>query len=127
MKKTQSIRVTLPQACNVRLLSFFLLPILGWCQPVKVELFAHDDAGNAIPAAQIQLKKEALVIASAETDAAGKAVFSDVQTGRYDIAATRDGFLPIVRRSVDIATGTTIDLMFAAQAERRDSVDVQAT
>lgn len=125
MKKAQSISVTL-RACNVRLLSVFLLPILGWCQPLKVEVSAHDDAGNPIPAAQVLLKRDADVVASAETDAAGRAAFADVQPGQYDITATRDGFLPIVRRSVEIATGTTIDLTFAAKAERRDSVDVQA-
>src|SRR5689334_835494 len=106
MKKAQSTRVTLLRACNVRLLSFFLLPILGLCQPAKVEVSAHDDGGNAIPAARVQLKSEGSVAASAETDATGKAVFADVQPGRYDIAATRDGFLPIVQRSVEIATGT---------------------
>ena len=106
----------------------FLFTTAAGCQPKKlIQISAHDDAGNGIPAAQIRLTKSGAVIASVETDAAGHAAFADVKPGLYDVGATRDGFLPISRSAVEIAPETTIDLTFVAQTERRDSVDVQAT
>lgn len=63
---------------------------------VEVELRAHE--GN-------------VVIAMTTTDGAGQVTFPDVPPGRYDIRATRPGFLPSGSTPFDVRAGETAQVL----------------
>jgi hypothetical protein len=65
---------------------------------------------------------------SAVTDAAGKAELKDVPPGRYELVASKEGFLTLQKREMDFATGAqpALDLTLSPAVAARESVDVQA-
>lgn len=68
-----------------------------------LDVVVLDQQRLPVPAVQIQVQSGATTVASAETDAQGRAHFESVPPGRYNLTATRQGFLPQMKRDVSVA------------------------
>ena len=102
----------------------------AWAQQqATLQITAKDTTGKIVPAAQVLLRQGSEIVAVGETDAAGVARLSRLKPGIYDLEASKPGYLTLQQKAIEITpTGAvSLDLIFAAETERRDSVDVHGT
>jgi len=81
-----------------------------------------DQGKAAVPGALVQLIRGQTVVTSAVTNETGRAEFTRVTKGRYELSATKDGFDPIAHYVLDLVDGVpqasiVIALVPAAQHE----------
>jgi hypothetical protein len=93
-----------------------------------IEVTVLDSANLPIPGVHLELKQAANTIASAETDADGRAIFGGLKPARYSVRATKDGLQPAERQAIDAsaAASAAVTLTMAAMAHH-ESIDVEAT
>src|SRR5207249_12213585 len=86
----------------------------------QVSISVIDQGGQPVLGARIQLRTPSGKIAAANTDAKGHAEFPQLESARYEITVTRDGFEP-VKQEIDLAPGQSvaIDLTLVPALGRR--------
>src|ERR1017187_1584195 len=99
--------------------------------PVDVTVLTHFNQSNhPIPGVRLQLKLGETAIASAETDPSGHAAFADVKPGRYNLTATKDGFVAAQKSDLDLSqsAGAAVEFtLVPVPAARQESVEVKGT
>ncbi|HKE27598.1 MAG TPA: carboxypeptidase regulatory-like domain-containing protein, partial [Bryobacteraceae bacterium] len=93
-----------------------------------VEVTVVDSANLPIAGVRLDLKVGATRIASAETDANGRAVFDHLSAARYSIIASKDGLETLERSDIQVSdsAATAVSLTMAAMA-RHESINVEET
>ena len=93
----------------------------------SLDLVVLDEQRLPVPAVEIQIKSGNTIVATAATDAEGRAHFDPLPSGRYDLSATRAGFRPLVRSDILLSDSTgKIELTLQA-APQHEHIDVHDT
>src|ERR1039457_6085360 len=95
-----------------------------------VDVTVVNQSNQPIPGVRLQLKLGETAIASAETDPSGHAAFADVKPGRYNLTATKDGFVAAQKSDLDLSqsAGAAVEFtLVPVPAARQESVEVQGT
>jgi hypothetical protein len=87
-----------------------------------------DQAQEPLPGVHLELKTAQTLVASAETDAAGRAAFSRLQPAHYLLTATKDG-IETVTRELDLTStaNTAIEITAVPALARKESIRVTGT
>jgi len=102
----------------------------GWGQQQSsLQVTAKDTAGKPVPGAQILLRRGSDIATVGETDADGLVHLPPLAAGKYDLEASKPGYLTLQQKSIEIpgAGALNLDLVFSVETERRDSVEVRGT
>lgn len=93
-----------------------------------VSVSVVDAANQPIPGVRLELKLADSAVASAQTDASGRASFPDLKPGRYALAASKDGFA-VQRSAFDVSSAdTSVDFtLVAAPSALKEGVEVKGT
>lgn len=84
-----------------------------------------DSANLPIPAVHLELRIGPLVVASKETDAAGRALFSGIKPAHYTVIASRNGLANAERGDIQVTAGSTAAVTLQMKAmEHHENVDV---
>jgi Carboxypeptidase regulatory-like domain len=111
--------------CGAALLLGSALAFAG----VSVDVTVTDPTRHPVGGARLQLKSGSTVIGSAMTDAAGRATFSDVNPGHYELTAAKDGFEEAQQAAVDVAEPgpASIEFQMTPALARKESIQVTDT
>ncbi len=92
-----------------------------------LEVLVVNQAKQPVGGVRLQIKAGQAVIASAETDAQGRAVFPGVKPARYQLTAAKDGLEPIQQNDLDLSpeSSTSIELTMIPALARRESIEVK--
>jgi Carboxypeptidase regulatory-like domain len=96
---------------------------------LTIEVSVFDQARLPVPGVQVRFENALNIILSAVTDGKGRAEFTQLEPGHYQLAATKEGFVPIEKWEIDLAqTGVlSLELTLSPAMVRRESVDVRGT
>jgi hypothetical protein len=90
-----------------------------------VEVTVVDSANLPIPGVRLELNIGPLVVASAESDAEGHAVFSGLKAAHYSLKASKDGLQTTERGDIVVAAGSSVAVELKMGAmQHHESVDV---
>ena len=95
-----------------------------------IDVTVLNQSNQPIPGVRLQLKLGETAIASAETDPSGHAAFADVKPGRYNLTATKDGFVAAQKSDLDLSqsAGAAVEFtLVPVPAARQESVEVKGT
>lgn len=76
----------------------------------KLIVSVTDQAGRAVPGAQVQVKRQNTVINTATATEEGKAEFSNLVPGSYDVLISKDSFEPLLLNTVEVKAETPLEL-----------------
>ena len=93
---------------------------------VAVDVSVVDGDGRPAAGVRLNLKSGERTVATAETDAAGRARFPDVAPGVYEISASKDGFEPLRKSGVNLSpdAAASIELTLVPSLARKESIEV---
>jgi hypothetical protein len=96
---------------------------------LTVEVSVFDEAKHPVPGVDVRLENTRNIVFSAVTDVKGRVEFTQLDSGHYEIAATKEGFEPIKKSEIDLPQDgvLSLELTLTAATVRRDSVDVRGT
>jgi hypothetical protein len=94
---------------------------------LTVDVSVLDQANQAVPGVQVQLKMGQNVVSSAQTDQKGHAEFKQLQPAHYEITATKEGFESVQKADLDLsqAGSISVELTLVPALARRDSIEVR--
>lgn len=122
--QSQARRAALP----LRLLLLLLaLPLTALGQ-AALRIVAVDEAGKPVVDVKVELKRGGALVATARSDENGVAEFPHVAAGRYEIAASKDGFEPLAPVGITITPGAGTEVRFTLvpKIEIKESVNITA-
>jgi hypothetical protein len=95
---------------------------------LSVAVTVLDQANRAVSGVQVQLTAGEGQVSSAETDPQGRASFTQLKPGHYEITAAKAGFEPI-KRNLDLSQGQSaaVEVTVIPALERRESIEVRGT
>ncbi len=113
---------SLPFVCGAALLLWSAAAFAA----ITVEVSVTDLTNHPVAGASLELKAGGAVVATAQTDAAGRASFPDVKPGHYELGASKQGFEPAQQADVAISeTGpASIDFKMVPALARQESIEV---
>ncbi|MBI3649599.1 MAG: TonB-dependent receptor [Acidobacteria bacterium] len=118
----------------VCLLIFTSLNISTWSalaqQPHHaVRVIAKDEAGNPLPAARVELKRQGAVVNTATTNDKGEAEFAQVSAGTYEVTVSKDEFEALTQSDILVQASLPVVVEFALpkKVALTESVNVQAS
>ena len=91
----------------------------------SVDVTVVDSSRQPLAGVRVELKLGAEVVGSAQTDAAGHAAFGELKPATYEIDASRDGYLPVRKGSLELPAA--VELTLVPAQTRNDSVEVKGT
>jgi hypothetical protein len=95
---------------------------------ITIDVSVVDQAAHPVPGVAVRLRNSLGVSVSALTDAQGLARFNSLESGRYTIAASKEGFETLTRSDIDLSpAGASVELTLVPAATRRDTVDVRGS
>ncbi|MBN2431024.1 MAG: carboxypeptidase regulatory-like domain-containing protein [Acidobacteria bacterium] len=97
----------------------FLMGTLLFGNSALLEVVTKDSSGNGMPRVQVQLTDlDRGSVRTAVTDPDGRSVFPEVNPGRYQLRASKDGFRPVELMGIEVRTGDRLlyPLVLAAGA-----------
>jgi len=132
-KELSSDIVLTVRACPWRILGILclLLGQAGWLagQTQQIEVRVSDRDGKPISGARIELTDSLGNTSKAETDPKGEAAFPQLPSGRYRLAASKDGFERLEKTNIELSEpgSATVDLTLVPALSQHDSIEVKAT
>lgn len=95
---------------------------------LSLDILVLDRERRPIAGAHIQLRAGQNIVGSAETDSTGLAEFRQMKPGRYSIGASKDGFEPLLKSDLDLASAShSVELTLIPALVQREHVDVHET
>jgi hypothetical protein len=91
-----------------------------------VEVTVRDQNTQAAAGVRVEIRVGPDVVASAETDRAGRASFPQLQSGHYTLTAAKEGFQSS-QSDVDLAESGSTAIDITLMPTRRESIDVHDT
>jgi hypothetical protein len=92
--------------------------------PAAPIIVVTDENGNAVAGARVFLESPPLPAVRCETDFTGRCQFPALAAGTYQLRVEKEGFYAAVQPSVEITTGSTIEVTISHQQEVREVVNV---
>jgi hypothetical protein len=83
-----------------------------------------DGSHRPVPAVLVELKAGGALVASAQTDAQGRAEFAGLKPARYAIDTAKDGFEPALKANLEVPASVELTLIPLA---RKESIEVKET
>src|SRR6185369_4637440 len=95
---------------------------------ITVTVSVLDQANQAVDGVRVQLKSNQDVVSFTDTNQQGRAEFSQLRPGHYEITTAKTGFESI-RRDVDLSQGESalIELTVVNTLGRKESIEVRGT
>lgn len=76
----------------------------------RLTVTVTDQTGRAVPGAQVQLKQQNNALSTATTNEEGRADFTGLAAGSYDVAVSKDGFEPLLLSTVEVKADSPFEL-----------------
>src|SRR5947209_9383654 len=94
----------------------------------SLRVTTHDDAGQAVAAVMVELKRSGALVVKMTTDEKGIAGFTDVAPGTYEVVISKDGLETLNQTDVAVNAGAPVEINFTVvpKVNLRDTVTVQA-
>ena len=111
---------------------WLLSPSAAFCddpaKPAHLEVTVRDPGNQPVAGVHIQVRQGAQEVASADTDATGRAAFTQLKPGHYDVTADPEGFERL-SQEVDLvaAAAAAVDWQMVPALSRKESIDVKET
>jgi hypothetical protein len=101
----------------------------GGAADLTIEISVYDQEGHPVPGVEVRLKKALETVSSVITDVNGRAEFTQLAHGHFDIAATKDGFEPVEKTDIDASQAgvLSLEITLAPSVVQRESVEVRGT
>jgi hypothetical protein len=114
---------------TVLTIALTLQPVSAFTQQLALRISVKDESGKPLVAATVELKLGATIIKTLQTNEAGEAAFTNINTGTYEITVAKDEFETLTQSDVAVQSGAPILVEFALpkKATLNESVNVQAT
>src|SRR5215831_17255203 len=87
-------------------------------------LAVTDENGVAVPAARVFLQSPTQAPVRCQTDFTGRCRFASLAAGTYELHVEKQGFYALVQPDVQIAPGSTVEVVISHQQEIHEVVDV---
>jgi hypothetical protein len=95
---------------------------------LTVEVSVFDQAKLSVPGVEVRLEDARKVVRSVVTDGKGRAEFTELERGHYEISAAKEGFEPIEKKQIDPPQAGNLSLEFTLTPKvQRASVEVRGT
>jgi hypothetical protein len=94
-----------------------------------VEVSAVDAAGRPVAGARVEVSSGGRPVAASDTDSQGRARFTALDPGRYEIRVTREGFQPGPKAGLEVSgsQSVAIEVALTPAIAHADSIEVHET
>jgi len=119
--------------CLVVFLSVAVLPIWAFSQQAgpsaELRAHAHDQEGTPVAGVLVQLLQETALTASAVTNEKGEVELLQLESGSYEVVASKDGYETLRQNNVVLARDAPVEVEFSLvpTLQHKDSINVEGT
>jgi Carboxypeptidase regulatory-like domain/TonB dependent receptor len=106
------------------LLLTFVLVSTAVAQSVPATIAVVDENGVAVSAARVTIQSQSQLALHCQTIFTGRCQFASLPAGQYPLHVEKEGFYAVDEPKVEIAPGSTVEVILNHQQEIREVVDV---
>ncbi|MGH9833261.1 MAG: TonB-dependent receptor [Blastocatellia bacterium] len=98
-------------------------------QTPTIRVVTRDEAGKAVAAVRLELKRADRVISSAVTNENGEAAFANPAPGVYELTAAKDEFETLTQSDLTVAAGAPLEVSFVMVPKIKigEKIDITAS
>jgi len=98
-------------------------------QTPTIRVVTRDEAGKAVAAVRLELKRAGAVAGSAVTNENGEAVFANPAPGVYELTAAKDEFETLTQAGLTVAAGAPLEVSFVMVPKIKigEKIDITAS